>query len=252
MWISCESDFEVLTKPRKEVETVRTDPRCRMGAKGVCPNTVQDFRFTTLGKVYLELAPTTWSLICGMCGVDEDEVTAFFQEDTTADDLPDDIMEQLQGPSQEENTDSPKSRSRQNTLIAIITIGMLMFARSRRCNTLQIIMGYYFFATRTGKRPIGVLNHLGLSVSYDTIRAVLIRNAEEIGKEIISRVHHGEPVILTYDNLAKKHHVQAETLLNKSVMYTFTAAAVVFPAMSKSLAARLGKDINKVQNILPE
>jgi hypothetical protein len=35
-------------------------------------------------------------------------------------------------------------------------------------------------------------------------------------------------------------------------MHTFTAAAVVFPAMSKSLAARLGKDINKVQNILPE
>jgi hypothetical protein len=50
----------------------------------------------------------------------------------------------------------------------------------------------------------------------------------------------------------KKHHVQAETLLNKSVMYTFTAAAVVFSAMSQSLAAHLGKDINKVRNILPE
>jgi hypothetical protein len=222
-----------------------------MGAKGVCPDAVQDFRFTTLGKIYMELAPTTWSLVCGMCGVLKDEVTTFFQ-DGAADDSPDDIMEQLQQPSQEENTNSPKSRSRQNTLIAIITIGMLMFVRSRRCNTLQIIMGYYFFATRTGKRPIGVLNHIGLSVSYDTIRAMLIRNADEIRKEIISRVHNGEPVILTYDNLANKHHVQAETLLNKSVMYTFTAAAVIFPAMSKSLAARLGKDFNKVQNILPE
>jgi hypothetical protein len=234
--------------PRKEVETIRSDPRCRMGAKGVCPDAVQDFQFTKLGKIYMELAPTTWSLICGMCGVQEEEITTFFRNGS-ADDSPD-ISEHLLTPDPEENTDF--ARSRQKTLIVIITIGMLMFARSRRCNTLQIMMGYYLFATRTGKRPIGVFNHLGLSVSYDTIRAVLIRNAEEIRKEIISRVCNGEPAILTYDNLTKKHHAGAETLLNKSVMHTFTAAAVVFPAMSKSLAARLGKDINKVNNILPE
>jgi len=114
-------------------------------------------------------------------------------------------------------------------------------------------MGFYFLATRTGKRLIGVFNHLGPSISYDTIRAVLICNADEIRKEIISHIHtSGEPVILTYDNLTKKHHAGAETLLNKSVMYTFTAAAVVFPVMSKSLAAHLGKDITKVNNILPE
>jgi hypothetical protein len=146
------------------VETIRADPRCRMGAKGVCPDTVQDFRFTTLGKIYMELTPSTWSLICGMCDVHEDEVTTFFR-DRTADDSPDDNIEQLQERSQQENSDSLKSRSRQNTLIAIITIGMLMFTRSRRCNTLQILMGYYFFATLTGKRLIGVLNHIGLSVS---------------------------------------------------------------------------------------
>ena len=138
-----------------------------------------------------------------MCGVQEAEVTTFFR-DCTAEDSPNDAFEQLENPSQDNNTNSPKCRFRQNTLIIIITIGMLIFARSHRCNTLQIIMGYYFFATRTGKRPIGVLNHLGLSVSYDTIRIVLIRNADEVRKEIISRIHDGEPVMLTYDNLAKK------------------------------------------------
>jgi len=194
----------------------------------------------------MDLAPTTWSLVCGMCLVQEEEVATFFRDGTA------DTFEQLQQPSHNENTDTPKIRSRQKTLIVIITIGMLMFARSRRCNTLQIIIGYYLFASRTSKRPIGVLNHIGLSVSYDTIRAVLIRNADEIRKEVISRIHNGEPVILTYDNLAKKHDVQAETLLNKSVMYTFTASAVVFPSMSKSLAAHLGKDINKVRNVQPE
>jgi hypothetical protein len=28
-----------------------------MGANGMCPDAVRDFRFTTLGKIYLDLAP---------------------------------------------------------------------------------------------------------------------------------------------------------------------------------------------------
>jgi len=42
------------------------------------------------------------------------------------------------------------------------------------------MMGYYLVASRTSKKPIGDINHISLSVSYDTIRAVLIWNANEI------------------------------------------------------------------------
>jgi len=108
------------------VEAIRSDPQCRMGAKGVSSDAVSDFRFTIHDKIYMELAPITWSLICGICGVHKEEITTFFQ-DSMMDDLPD-ISEYLRDPHLEDDT---HSMGRQKTLILIITIGMLMFARSR-------------------------------------------------------------------------------------------------------------------------
>ena len=104
------------------------------------PDAVRDFRFNTFGKTYAELAPTTWSLVCRI----DDEAIAIFFGDDLVDDSEDDATEQRRNLEPGDSNDCPKKRSRQKALIAIIAMGMMVFARSRRCNTLQIMMGFYF------------------------------------------------------------------------------------------------------------
>jgi len=69
------------------------------------------FRFNTLGKTYAELA---CSLVCG---IDDEPIANFFGDDLV-DDFEDDTTEQR----------------RNMALIAITVMGMMVFARSRRCN----------------------------------------------------------------------------------------------------------------------
>jgi stress-induced morphogen len=91
---------------------------------------------------------------------------------------------------------------------------------------------------------MGVLNHLGICTSYDTVRRALQGNAEKVQALIFERCRH-DPISLTYDNLTNKHHAATETLLNKSSMQSFTAAGVIFLKLTPSLARRLGKDIDQ-------
>jgi hypothetical protein len=102
------------------------------------------------------------------------------------------------------------------------------------------MMGYFLFAQYTPKRTIAVLNQLGFSVSYNTICNGL-NSAVTAGREILMERVNREPILITYDNLTNYSKVGDETLFNKIIMYCFTAAAVIFLTMTKSLAQRLSK-----------
>jgi hypothetical protein len=233
----------VVAKMTREAEAIRRDKQCHIGAKGVTPEFTNAFSFQSLGQRYAELAPSLWLTVSALADVDIKKANEYLQSP------PEDVarLEESDGEDDEnaeEGARTPKKKMKDKVLAVITAIAGIVFTRSRNCNASQMMLGYYLFATRTGKRVMGVLNHLGICTSYDTVRRALQGNAEKVQDLIIKRCRH-DPIALTYDNLTNKHHAASETLLNKSSMQSFTAAGVIFLKLTPLLARRLGKDTDQ-------
>jgi hypothetical protein len=212
-----------------------------MGAKGLTPEVIREFSFESLALLFVQDAPNLWKLVCTLCDVSADQMDKFLYHEDLQHEAVEDFDADPEGGVEVEET--PRRRSRQKALIAAIAIGSIAFARSRRCNRLQMVMGLYLFASRAGKRVIAVLNHLGLCMSYTTVLTALKLNAQKEEDELRQRVK-TEAVGITYDNLTNHNKVSSETLFNKSVLYCFTAAAVFFICMTESLALRLCRAVH--------
>ncbi|KAF8469004.1 hypothetical protein BDZ91DRAFT_81664 [Kalaharituber pfeilii] len=78
--------------------------------------------------------------------------------------------------------------NRNRGIISIVVMYMLAFARSRRCNTFQSMVGYYLQGNTVSKRSISFLNQVELSVSYTsickTMRSMGLSNLKNIQKRI--------------------------------------------------------------------
>jgi hypothetical protein len=233
----------VATKMAEEADAIRKDKACHIGAKGVTPEIIRTFTFQSIGLQFAKLAPSLWFVLCTVGDVDIKVAQEYLNGPPEA---VEDLEERDVG---EDNVDGDGSRpakkkvkSKEKVISVITAIAGLVFARSRKCNALQMMMGYYLFATRTGKRTVGVLNHLGISTAYDTVRRALHHHAEKVRVLVAERCQR-DPFLLTYDNLAQKHNAATETLLNKSTMHCFTASGIIFVKMTASLARRLGRYI---------
>jgi hypothetical protein len=232
----------VVAKMIREAEALRKDKQTHIRAKDVTPEFINAFIFQLLGLRYAELAPSLWLTLCTLVDVDTTKAKEYLQAP------PDDMarLEDLEGPDDDNLEEGPvarplKRKMKDKVLAVITAIAGIVFTRSRNCNASQMMLGYYLFATRTGKRVMGVLNHLGICTSYDTVRRALQGNAEKVQALIIDRCRQ-DPIALTYDNLTNKHHAASETLLNKSSMQSFTAAGIIFLKLTPSLARGLSDE----------
>jgi hypothetical protein len=233
----------LVTKMTAEAEAIRKDKACHIGSKGVSPEYIKAFRFQSVGLRFAELAPCLWRMICDLGDVDRKTANEYLRnppDDFDMDDLDNERPDGADGPEAPPSAQAPKKMVKAKVLAAIMAIAQIVFTRSRNCNGVQMMIGYYLFSTRTGKRVMGVLNHLGISTSYETVRLALKGNADKVFASITKRVRR-EPFALTYDNLTNKHHAATETLLNKSSMQCFTAAGIIFLTLTPSLARTLGK-----------
>jgi hypothetical protein len=237
----------IVTKMTQEAEAIRKDKGCHIGAKGVTPEFIRAFTFQSLGLRFAKLAPSLWLVLCTMGDVDITTAQEYLNgppevvEDLDERDADEDHVDG-DGEGHGSRATEKRVKSKQKVIAVITAIAGLVFTRSRKCNALQMMMGYYLFATRTGKRAVGVLNHLGISVAYDTVRRALHCHVEKVQVLVAERCQR-HPFLLTYDNLAQKHNAATETLLNKSAMHCFTAAGIIFMKMTESLARRLGREI---------
>ena len=222
-----------------EISAIQSDPDCRLGARSLSPDQVGKFTFPALAMAYRKRAPRFFELLCRMINVLPADTAKFFSD--------------VLGDNSEDETESQR-QSRFKTLVVTIAIGIIAFGRARNCNTLQSIIGFYLFSTRTGKRTVAVLNRLGLSISYTTILDALDNNRKRVQQLLVERAA-TQPLFVTYDNMTNHNKVTGETLFNKSVMYCFTTAAIMFIRMPRSLAIRTGVNIAQLQahnGILPD
>jgi hypothetical protein len=250
----------VIVRMTRDAEAIRKDNQCQVGAKGVTPEFINTFSFQSLGARFAQLAPTLWCMMCRLGDIEEHKANEYLtaapedledlaNSDAEADDA---AGEAPVGDARDIDADSRGAKKVKDKVLAVImAIAAIAFTRSRNCNATQMMLGYYLFATRTGKRVMGVLNHLGICTSYDTVRSALQGNGEKV-RALITERSSQHPIALTYDNLTIKHHAATETLLNKSSMRCFTATGVIFLRLTPSLARRLGKTIEEPgQGVVP-
>ena len=220
---------------KNELTNLCKDQRNRMNARNLGPEHIETFNFPGLARLYAYDAPHLWDLVCGLADVSAEKAHTYMAEND-----PDDE-------ENERDDDGGRERTpRQKALVATISVGMLAFGRSRNSNRLQGLMGYYLFATRTGKRTIGVLNRLGISTSYSYVNMALRANADRVSATLKARALNS-PFFLTYDNMTNHNNVTGETLFNKAVMYVFTTGGVIFNRMPVSLAARIGTSVRELE-----
>lgn len=223
----------------EEMQLIQKHPLCKLGYKGISPANVADFSFSKLAYTYSDIAPLLWNLCCTLADVSVAEAHTFLKKGRNTDslgDLDDD----------NESSESPQRKQRLKVLVATVAIGVLAFGRSRNCNALQSIVGFYLYSTRTGKRPMGVCNHIGISVSYPTILEGLNYNAVANAESLRKRAANS-PLLVTYDNMTNHNKVTGETLFNKAHMYCFTTAGVMFLRMPTSLACRTGTNLDTLR-----
>jgi hypothetical protein len=159
----------LVTKMTVEAEAIRKDKACQIGSKGVSPEYIKGFRFQSVGQRFAELAPSLWQMICDLGDVDRKTANEYLRnppDDFDMDDLDNEPPDGADGPEAPPSAQAPKKMVKAKVLAAIMAIAQIVFTRSRNCNGVQMMIGYYLFSTRTGKRVMGVLNHLGISTSY--------------------------------------------------------------------------------------
>lgn len=142
---------------------------------------------------------------------------------------PDDI-DDAEGIERELGDEPPnvaKSRGRDRTQIATVSLCMLCYARNQRSNLFQMTAAYYAYADNTTKRMVETLHRMGFFVAYETIRSALTKNAEAVLAELKKRVWK-ERFFVSFDNMNIYEKRRDERLHNKPVQVAYTAGYVCF------------------------
>ena len=107
-------------------------------------------------------------------------------------------------------------RTRNKAIIAAAVLAQILYASNQSANAFQTIIAAYSFASRTGKRAIGVLNQLGLSVSPTTFASALKHNASTLFATVKTGIRAGRKIALFYDNLVIYDKKAEESEVNKN------------------------------------
>ncbi|KAJ7779456.1 hypothetical protein DFH07DRAFT_730227, partial [Mycena maculata] len=102
---------------------------------------LEEFSMEQLGDELQEVAPTLWRIL---------ETTAI--------------------PDKTTRREEQGEARRQKRLVFTTACAMLSISRSQLANNYQVVIGLFLLASGASKREMEVLEHAGLSTSYNTIR----------------------------------------------------------------------------------
>lgn len=128
----------------------------------------------------------------------------------------------------------------------VFALSVLANLRSSRNTLISGVLGLYLYASRVPKRVIGALNHLGVSVSYQTIRR-LLSDIAEAQRKVIQRVaSSGKAYQSSYDNLNLADKVRDPRLFNITTFLNWTSLFLLIPpAPRRPPLFSLSKDLRK-------
>jgi hypothetical protein len=119
--------------------------------------------------------------------------------------------------------------------LVVTIVAILANARNSHSNYMQKVIALYLFASKTPKRVIQSLNHLGISVSYTTLLRDLKQAAKEARKRLRALGITGLAFIPVFDNLTFMAKVAQERVDNKAGFMTFTSGYILIPPLSRTV-----------------
>jgi hypothetical protein len=90
------------------------------------------------------------------------------------------------------------------------------------------MFGYYLQSAKVPKRPLAVLNHLGLCLSYGVVCEAMKANGEACRADASRRVSNSTLFDITYDNLVRTDAKEEETIFNKKSLIQSTSGYIHF------------------------
>jgi hypothetical protein len=90
------------------------------------------------------------------------------------------------------------------------------------------MFGYYLQSAKVPKRPLAVLNHLGLCLSYGVICEAMKSNGLACQEVATAKVQNGTLFDITYDNLVRTDSKEEETMFNKKTLVQSTSGYIHF------------------------
>jgi len=135
-------------------------PMSRLGIGQVCDFSLDQFR-CELRRV----APTLFSLFETLALPVRRQTTT---PDTDRPESDDGSVPPLESIASVTETRSSGPRSRRR-LAVFMSMSILLYAQSQRCNLVQRVLGYFLHASRTPKRVVDSLHRLGVCTSYESV-----------------------------------------------------------------------------------
>jgi hypothetical protein len=119
------------------------------------------FTFKKLKNDFLSLCPETFQLVSFLCGADHEISSEDDAEPDDDDQMGAEIAEEdvrNAGFDAEPINDRHERKLEGRTIVAVGVMGIILYARSRRANILQVVLGFAMYASRVPKRALAILN----------------------------------------------------------------------------------------------
>ncbi|KAF8461983.1 hypothetical protein BDZ91DRAFT_850768 [Kalaharituber pfeilii] len=181
-----------------ELRAYCSNAESRMGVGNITPEVAKTVTFEKLKQNFEECCPRLSGIVQAVC--------------------------QGNGSGRDEKDDSDRNRE----VICTVVLCMMGFARSRRSNRLQTLVGYYLQANTVSRQAIGFLNHIGLSVSYSSICESMKSMGSANLKLIRKRIWEGEPFGWMWDNMTIAQNKTEQSIANRKGLTQYTACALWF------------------------
>ncbi|KAI0311155.1 hypothetical protein OF83DRAFT_1069289, partial [Amylostereum chailletii] len=127
----------------------------------------------------------------------------------------------------------------------LVIISMLLFGRNRATDAFQLVVGIFLSSSGAGKHIIDVFNHMGISVSYDTMQrclTTLTEDARATAREFISSSENLWGLV--YDNINFTLRKSSQRLDSATEQINATMSAI-FSLPGKFTRALFGSALSR-------
>lgn len=132
-----------------------------------------------------------------------------------------------------EQNDILVQQQRQRQRHVVMLCAQLANVRNPATNYIQGMFALYFFASKVPRRVLTVINHVGMSVSYNTLRNFLQSAADDARSRLVQPGTSENAFLVVFDNLTKHSKVHDHRILHDNYFLNFTAGFILVPPLSR-------------------
>ena len=155
-------------KMSKKIKKLAKDKKLRLLYDKFSPQKLSSFSFTDVDQQHQAIAPFTRQLL--WCCVNRSDITLCGTKNEDTEELPEELPELRDNMPRKDALLSKRKNATHNcALVIVVALCMLCYRRNKRSNLLQIIIGYFAFASNVPKQCMEILDQIKLFISYEQI-----------------------------------------------------------------------------------